>query len=228
MKHILFALAFTSLSVSSAAASGFVDAAPEAAVVPAVPAKTWQGFYAGVQFGTGMSKVAINDGGSWTGFVDQPFWDVDGGVAGVHAGYNLQSGNIVYGAELDYTAGSITGSVNLAPTNVVSAEIDGLMSVRARLGYATGKFLVFGAAGVARASGSHTQNSGIPKTVGFDLDGMAYGVGVEYLMSNRFSVRAEYRGYSLDQVNLDMQPYTNRSFDAGDLATIMIGASLHF
>ena len=228
MKRALLAVALSSLSFSAALADGYTIIAPEAVVLPAAPAKPWQGFYAGAHFGTGMSQVAINDGGGWTNFDDQPFWDVDGGVAGIHAGYNLQSGNLVFGAEIDYTAGSIAGSVDALPGNVLSAEIDGLMSARARLGYATGKFMVFGTAGVARASGSHTQDAGVPETVGFDLNGTTYGVGIEYLMSDRFSVRAEYRGYAFDMVDLDMTTYTDRSFDAGDLATITIGASFHF
>jgi outer membrane immunogenic protein len=94
----------------------------------------WSGFYLGAQGGYSRNKA------TYLG-LDQ---NLNSGSAGVHAGYNFQHGNIVYGIENDF-------NYNFEKGNEANLEWDA--SGRARVGYALDRNLIFATAGLAAAGG---------------------------------------------------------------------------
>jgi outer membrane immunogenic protein len=101
----------------------------------------------------------------------------DGFVGGLQLGYNWQMDRIVYGVEGDL---SITASDN----------IDGLGSVRGRLGYLVlPNLLIYGTAGVGLVSSEDTES------------GFVYGVGVEGMFTDMMTARLEYLAFDNESAN---------------------------
>lgn len=134
------------------------------------PAQDWSGFYGGLSYGNGRGPLAA---------VGTPGYDLDGNVLGVFAGYNMQAGNLVYGGELAYQTGDVylVGSTNQG--------IDRLVDLKGRLGYAAGPALIYGVLGYS-SNNYFYQSSDSPG------GGAAYGVGVDYQLSERTFIGAEY------------------------------------
>jgi outer membrane immunogenic protein len=132
----------------------------------------------------------------------------DGVIGGAHVGYNLQFNQWVVGLE-----GSVDGT-NLSKTvfagafcplfcgNVTTkAEIQG--SIRARAGIAFDRILIYGTGGAAFAGIKNFYNTNIttPALPGGPLfdsvsktrSGWTVGGGIEYAVTNNWSVGAEYR-----------------------------------
>ncbi|GLP85603.1 outer membrane protein [Tritonibacter mobilis] len=169
MKRIILA---STLSISaSAAVAGNLEEpvvepmpTPPAPVVTAAPDTDWTGFYGGLQYGQGEADLSLGGASASEDF----------DAFGVHGGYNHDFGRYVLGGELMY--------------NDISGDNGGdgdLTSLRARAGMDLGRFMPYVTAGVSHLSLA----SG-----GADIseNGFTYGVGAEYLVSERFSVGLEY------------------------------------
>jgi len=196
-KTLLATTAITALSFSAFAAD--LPARTFAPVAP-LPIFVWSGFYAGVDVGYAWMRDSLtqNDG-SATAFTSRP--QPKGALGGVFAGYQMQSGNLVYGVESDVELSGLKGS----STNHYGAEdyyhsvktnVRG--SLRARLGYAFGPAMIYATGGVAAASFKTSQTnlqypadgSHSGKTTRF---GWTLGAGVEYKLTSTWSLRTEYR-----------------------------------
>lgn len=114
-----------------------------------VAPNSWAGFYIGADLG-GL----VDDNLLTSKFVDKVYWNYDGSlkgtytttkfslrqdnkdepIGGVHAGYNFQNGNLVYGLETD---------ANFA------SDIDYLATIRGRLGWAVDSWLLYATGGAA-------------------------------------------------------------------------------
>ena len=201
---------------------------------PEVPVSSgaydWTGFYAGATVGYGFGgqdnvhtkgqaapNIANIAGGARPGFVNL---DRDGMLGGIEFGYNQQFRNFVAGAETDFSFTDFRDTRDIgtralvggaALNNRFTSEIDNFGTVRARLGftydralfYATGGLAygetkqrvdMFGAAGSAQFSGSKDD---------FKV-GYAVGAGVEYAVTERFSLKGEYLYYDLGRSKLDV------------------------
>ncbi len=132
-------------------------------------------------------------------------------IGGAHVGYNLQLGQWVVGLEGDVDGSSIShnnNSQSLYSNNygyvsgvnyTTSAGIQG--SIRGRVGVAWDRVLLYGTGGVAFAGVNASVN--VPYynstvTGGYDSAsstrvGWTVGGGIEYAVTNNWSVRAEYR-----------------------------------
>jgi len=93
--------------------------------------------------------------------------EAEGATGGLHAGYNIQFMNVVFGIEGDYDWGDIEGTGRsvldpkagaLRPGQVldttpqylaVSSTLDELASIRGRLGFTSGALMLYGTGGVA-------------------------------------------------------------------------------
>lgn len=155
---------FTTLLVAGALSAGGVLAEPA----------SWAGFYAGAQYGTTDSDVQYLSGG-----IPVATADMGGKLYGAFAGYDFQNGNIVYGAEIAFSATDVALDAN--PNNNFSSFVD----VKGRLGYAFEEVLFYGVAGY---TSSNWTNAGTDVRA----DGFAYGVGADYRISDAFAVGAEY------------------------------------
>jgi len=205
-KTLLATTALTALSFSAFAAD--LPARTFAPVAP-LPVFVWSGFYAGADVGYAWMRDSLtqNDG-SAIAFTSKP--QPKGVLGGVFAGYQMQSGSLVYGVESDVELSSLKAS----STNTYSAEdyyhtvktnIRG--SLRARLGYAVGPALIYATGGVAASSfKTGKTNLDIPAdgtqsgtTTRF---GWTLGAGVEYKLSSAWSLRTEYRYTDFGSFNL--------------------------
>lgn len=199
---------------------GYVLAAP--AAVEAQTSK-WSGFYAGFNAGTSwadldQSRSFLSTGGSVFGITPGPTAiypaadstsSMRSWLGGVQAGYNLQFGALVLGVEADYQrtgaerSSQLIGSA-LGPTYNVSAEVKYFGTVRARLGYAFDRTLIYATGGLAygEGGGDISIKPGTPSMIvpggpysGGDTQthvGYALGGGLEYALTSNISFKAEY------------------------------------
>jgi len=154
---------------------------------------TWTGFYIGGQIGYEFGSDSILAPGLFS-----VHHSPNGVVGGAHVGYNYQINQFVLGLEGDVNGSSYSGSVYnivLGTTLSSRAPVDG--SVRGRLGYAFDRTLIYATGGVAFASICHGYlgSALVPgsATLTDSRVGWTVGGGVEYAVTQNWSLRAEYR-----------------------------------
>jgi len=128
-------------------------------------------------------------GGDWTGgygglsfgnlSVDADDLDDSEGVYGLYGGYDYDFGQFVVGGELDYQTGE---DIELG-----SVEVDNILRAKARGGYDLGRTLIYGTVGAAQLNAD-----------GGDDTGIVGGLGVEYKVTEQFSVGGEYLAHRFD------------------------------
>jgi outer membrane immunogenic protein len=163
---------------------------------PPPPVFSWTGFYIGGQVGYGWGADPSTSTGIRDRVTTDPITDTSGIVGGGHIGYNYQISQFVLGLEADANGSTERGSIT-APSGDVgfgSEEFDA--SIRARVGIAFDRILVYatggGAYGAFRVG---VTDPGVPVTEVHYPDhfGWTVGGGIEYAIDNNWSVRAEYR-----------------------------------
>jgi outer membrane immunogenic protein len=191
---------------------------------------SWTGLYLGGHLG-----------GSWGSFDDV---DVNGFLGGLHGGYNLQNGNIVYGIEGDFSwtgadaTDSQTGAAGICVANRIgclagaaatsSINLDWLASLRARLGVTFGNVLVYGTGGVGwgnvdlsvSAAGLGTSSSSNTHV------GFVAGGGAEMKFTPNLSGRVEALYYGLGSETYNIFG-TSTKLDL-DTTVVRAGLSYHF
>jgi outer membrane immunogenic protein len=160
---------------------------------------------------------------------------------GLHAGYNWQMSQWVFGVEGDVTAtpwensGTAYASPSGKKTHEVSARLGALASIRGRLGVAFDRTLVYATGGAAFAQ-SHYENvqtSKVARTFGgrkFDTGAVAGG-GVEYKYNSNLSLRLEGLYYFFDNdqtwvVKADKSVTLTRTLN--DIGVVRLGASWQY
>ena len=174
--------------------------APPPIYVPPVPIFTWTGVYVGAQIGYAWGTTDINLGDNFGDFIS--FSENNNGViGGAHVGYNLQLSQWVIGLEGDVDGSSLSKTVSntlvidnfLVPLSA-SANLNVQGSIRGRLGYAWDRLLLYATGGVAFGG----FNGSIDSPFGYNSIsttrvGWTVGGGLEYAVTNNWSIRAEYR-----------------------------------
>lgn len=178
MSKILFSAALAAAALAGTAgfagslAAPVIEPAPVVAPAP-IAAADWSGFYLGGI--AGFQSGAFDPDGL--------NYDVNATTYGGFAGYNMQSGSFVYGAEV---AGQLGGySIENSGTTLLDDNIDYMIDARLRLGYAFDNVLVYGAGGYTfgqAADGAST----------YDFNGFNLGAGVELAVTDNIFVGAEY------------------------------------
>lgn len=218
---------------------------------------SWHGLYAGVNAGYSWSNASLSNTGTDTGAgglgsilkggaapstIDP---SSRGPAAGLQAGYNLQLGSIVVGAEADIhwmgrsnTIATTPTAVGFVPvTTTASQNIDRLYTLRGRAGVTiTPQILLYGTGGLAVATGGTALSVAAPAAgpplaagsrTGFNT-GWVAGFGAEYAVTRTISLKAEYLHYDLGArettlsytYGLNQSSLTARWRDTGDLAHI--------
>lgn len=193
-------LAVTALVIAAPAFAA--DLSPQPAPPP-LP--FWTGFYIGANAGGAIGTASSDFSVAGTTFasVDN---SLTGAVAGGQVGYNWQSGPMVYGLEADiqYSAASGTlsapcaaGLCGLALTANYKQEMSWFGTVRGRVGYAAGGWLIYATAGYAYGDLKTTANASAPgATATFSatdfVDGWTAGGGIEVQVAPQWSVKGEY------------------------------------
>ena len=135
-------------------------------------AQGWSGYYAG-------GTVGFNSGDHF--FEGEGTYPSEGTTFGAFAGMNFQSGNIVYGGEIAYLGGDVF--IPAEPSYRYVSFVD----VKARVGMEFGSALIYGVAGFS--GGLHENGNSFDTSFN---TGYNYGIGVDYMISDRMFVGAEY------------------------------------
>jgi outer membrane immunogenic protein len=163
----------------AAYAADVVRSQPEepAPIAPApAPLNTWSGPYAGVVLGYGVGTTDTAPASI----------DTNGVLGGAFVGYNLQSGPVIYGGEVDMGYNWMDGSSGGTTTK---SGLDG--SLRARLGYAvTDNVMIYGTAGGAATRMEVSDAAGSDSNT---MYGWTAGVGADAMLTDQVFARAEYR-----------------------------------
>jgi outer membrane immunogenic protein len=202
----------------SAFAADLPSRAPPPVYIPPAPIFTWTGIYVGGQIGYGWGKSNTNFGDNFGDFFSLSS-NSSGVIGGAHVGYNLQLSQFVIGLEGDVDGTSLHKNYQtsfpfgsnvfviplIANGNVnVNHNIEG--SIRGRIGYAWDRVLLYATGGVAFGGfnttiyGNYTDPEGIIAPGSFGSRsysntrvGWTVGGGLEYAVTNNWSIRAEYR-----------------------------------
>jgi outer membrane immunogenic protein len=213
------------LTISLAAHAADLPMAPmyQPAAAPAAVQQVynWTGIYfgfnGGYTFGQSTPMSLYSD--SYTAFN----YDANGGLGGLTAGAQIQSGHTVIGVEGDIDWASISGSSsgpiflngNILGTATLSSTVNSISTLRTRIGYASNNWLIYGTGGIAVTNEKTTLTGatficGAPNAFGSnppctslsDLHlGLAAGAGVEYGITENLSAKAEYTWVGAGAVN---------------------------
>ncbi|TIS94865.1 outer membrane beta-barrel protein [Mesorhizobium sp.] len=181
MKSVLLAAVFGLALCAPALAADSIEPVE-------TPGWTWQGPYAGV-FGAGtLEHYKIHEPDIGDGVTH----DVGSAAVGGFAGYNFQSGNVVYGieGEIGYRFKESTfDDVPGAGTLDVSTGLFG--SLKGRIGMDMGRYMPFVTAGVTAAE-LKTFWPGGPAERDKTLVGGIIGAGLDVALTHSVFLRGEY------------------------------------
>jgi len=172
-------LGAAALSFAMATQAHTADAALTQDMASASEAFDWGGFYLGAHGGYVWTS------GRFGGITER----FNGGLVGAHAGYNIQHGSFVFGGEIDlshmwndksYSGGALE----------VGTSWQG--SLRARLGYAMDRTLIYGTGGVARTN-FYQYFPSVDVQLNEGLTGWTVGAGIEHAFTDNWIARTEYR-----------------------------------
>ena len=194
----IFAISTLALSGTAIAADAIVDYQPVTpAPVVESPVFDWSGAYLGAAVGYVFqhpTEVAAFDPAG-NRFSNRYVTGADGFVGGIFGGYNADWNGFVFGVEgdVDYADSSETRET-FGGTALTSMDLGLHGSLRARMGYAFDRTLVYVTGGLAiadleygvtDATGSATNTS--TKT------GYTVGAGVDFAVTDALFLRGEYR-----------------------------------
>ena len=135
---------------------------------------SWSGFSVGVHTGYGFEGAgdqrASTDGLGFIG-TDVNSVDLEGVFAGASLARDWQTGNVVFGIVVDISKSDFSGFSQVlgATLNGFETKIDWFGTVRGKLGYATGPYLLYATGGLAY--GRATQGALIPPGVFDPVEG---------------------------------------------------------
>ncbi len=178
----------------------------------------WSGAYFGGHAGRlSMREAHLTDIPGITFYQDNvSVYDVWGGGL---AGINFQRQNWVFGFEIDFGLGNLDGFDN---QGLVVAKLRWDAHIRARIGYAFDKYLVFMTTGVALAQLQQQVLGDPPGTT--NLTGYMIGAGFDMMLSPNFVFRVEYL-HSRFETNTVIHVDSGAIFDT-DLVTNTVRAAI--
>lgn len=194
-------------------------------VAPATAAPVnWSGFYVGANAGAGYATGEFTDD---CYFCATDSFDKFFATLGGQAGFNGQSGAVVYGLEgdIDWSSFSRKGVLGADDTSFLREKLDlsWMASIRARAGLAVDNALLYVTAGPVfghvNAPGIEyccgIGNSPTPDGTTFSESGtragMIGGVGMEMMIQNQWSVRGEYLYFDLGSETANIAPASDCS-----------------
>ena len=177
---------------TSALAADLPRAMPPTRAPIFVPGYSWTGFYVGINGGGAWGRS------DWSGFASDN--DASGGLVGVTAGYNWQSGQWVFGLEGDIDWSNIKGDfTNAACPTGCETKNTWLGTARGRLGYAFDRVMPYVTGGAAFGDVRATQ-AGIGSTTETNV-GWTVGAGIEAAVIANWTAKLEYLYVDLGDVS---------------------------
>jgi outer membrane immunogenic protein len=231
LKTILIAASAALLvSTSAYAADVVIDQAP----LP-VAAYDWSGAYIGVNAGGGFGKFKhpVTDNGTSVASINVT---AGGFLGGVQAGYNWQSGQMIYGVEADFQGSAVKGeaSGNFGPNSLkAGTKVDWFGTLRARIGYTpVDRFMVYGTGGLAYGHVKSYLDANIGGTPGSYSEsdtktGWTVGGGAEYAVNTNWTIKTEYLYTDLGKSTVFSQGGTTLKNDVA-FHTVRVGLNYKF
>jgi outer membrane immunogenic protein len=183
------------IAVAIAGSAVAADLRPPPVYLPPAPIFTWTGLYTGAQIGYvwGSDPIEVDASDSTSFFNTQP----SGVIGGFHLGYNLQIAQYVAGIEGTVDGSSLSGT-RVSDSGVsMGTRTDVQGSIRARLGVAFDRVLIYATGGAAFAGFTNNYEFSGPiflaETDSRTRAGWTVGGGLEYAVTNNWSIGAEYR-----------------------------------
>jgi outer membrane immunogenic protein len=185
----------------------------------------WSGFYVGANAGYAFGSAKVTSTVTPAGPNDDavaaaqsPSLSPKGFTGGLQAGYNYQLGSWIFGLEgdIDYfglkASDTASGTYPLGGgtfTTSATVKTDWLFTLRPRIGYAFDRFMVYGTGGLAMTSIKYdeTFSSSFAETESASASkmkiGWTAGVGAEYAIWSRWTVKAEYLYADFGSISVD-------------------------
>lgn len=165
-------------------------------------ASFWDGYYVGAVLGYGDTSSVHCVTACDPDTTALPTPGSTGGVFGVTAGYNFTNGRFVFGIEGDYMGGNLDGTAPDQPEYRLGAgrnyvtNINGIATLRGRVGLDQGNFMPYLTAGIAALSVEGaleglTPADPTPSSTDILFSPVA-GLGAEWRLDSGWSIKAEY------------------------------------
>lgn len=172
------------------------------------PASGWSGFYAGINGGYGWGTLTREPaGGGAETQNNSGGWNLGG-----QAGYNMDFGGFVLGAEADLQWSGIGYDEEIPGTGTFKAGMDYYGTVRGRAGMSFGTVMPYITAGFAagRGSASLTDGGNVVTSQSATHTGWTVGGGLEAKATDNITFKAEY-------LYVDLGTQTYNGLPVGDL-----------
>ena len=189
----------------------------------------WGGGYGGVLGGYGDVDARTR----FAGF-GRAKTNADGGIGGIYAGSNFMFFNnkVMLGFDGSTSWSDLTGRGNLPDGDGLRYREYIQADIRGRAGYAFGNFLPFVAAGISFARSEQTDTSTGSEQGRIATDNFTIGGGLDYRISQRVSLRAEY----LYETNINNKAVVLQNSTGATVAykqdrdanVVRFGAAYHF
>ena len=175
----------------------------------------WTGAYIGAQAGFGWSHTDAPPASFYEDPNDDPAgagpafsFNGDGFIGGAEAGYNWQTGSLVFGVVGDISAAGIKGTHVEASSFSADSTINWLSTARLNIGLPMGNALLYGTAGVAfgGVTSDLHDNYGGGSTVIHSSDsgtgvGWTAGAGLAVALGTNWVLKGEYLYVDLGSVD---------------------------
>lgn len=173
------------------------------------PASGWSGFYAGVSGGYGFGTATVAPAPGAQASNGTGGWNLGG-----QAGYNMDMGGFILGAEADLQWSNLGYTEDIAGVGSFKTGIDFYGTLRGRAGMAFGQVMPYVTGGVAagRGSASLTNPGGVTTSQSATHTGWTAGVGLEAQATQNISIKAEYL-----YVDLGTQSYSGLPAGVGNI-----------
>lgn len=201
--------------IEKSVSTGLVSVAALMAGSTAVSAQDWSGFYAGLSYGktTGTSPIQP--------YVYDEGYQADGSAAGAFAGFRWNaSDRVVMGLELAMQGGINVDEPASEAGNADPYTLRNLTDIKLSVGMPVGKALIYGFGGVSSVA---LDTTGEDYSGASGANGMNIGLGVDYMVSEKMTVGAEF-------ISRNMNGYTSGAnpTDITNLNTFSLRASFKF
>lgn len=214
-KALLASACLFALAAPASAADLAARPYTKAPVAPLASVYNWTGFYLG-----------IVGGGAWEASSTDP--KMQGGFVGGTAGYNWQTGNVVFGIEADGAWADVNASATALGVTVAS-KTDALGTVRGRIGWAVNNILLYGTGGYAWIDNKVTVSAlGASVSDSKWHSGWTVGAGVEAFFAPQWSVKGEYLYRSLGSETYFSNLGAPLASGTINFHTVQVGVNYHF
>jgi opacity protein-like surface antigen len=205
-KHTLVKVAAVTIAVVALGKpADAADLQPSYTKAPAynMPIYNWTGFYVGAHFGGAFGKEDVTVGSALLGTPQAFSTDPAGALGGLQFGYNYQlAPNWLVGIEGELSWTSAQGRADLSnavTAAAFSSDHNWFDTLTGRLGYVHGPLLAYVKGGAAWMNADYalsaaSANGGVNGAtfISTDRAGWTVGAGLEYVLSPRWTAKAEY------------------------------------